>query len=389
MGDIFNNIFKKISELFGGGSSSNSVLGIDIGASSIKVVQLQLKNNTAVLQTYGEIALGPYAGIEIGRATKLDAGKTVEALRDVLTESKVSTKSAAMSIPMRNSMVAVFDMPNIDNSKLNQMIPIEARKYIPVPISEVSLDWFVVPSFENTEEPQKFESTDPESAPNEQKPQKAKTIESMVVAIHNDVLNDYSNIVGNTGLDTSFFEIEMFSTARAVLDSNYLNPVMIVDIGAGATKIYVTERGVVRDSHVESRGSQDLTLNISRSLNIDVAYAEKLKRTFGSNEVEIDSKIAPLIDNIFNPIFATANRTLLDYQKKYHKNITKVILVGGGSLLKGIDDKAKKYFAAETVLATPFDKVQTPAFLDPVLRENGMMFAGAIGLALRKLQELG
>jgi type IV pilus assembly protein PilM len=389
MANIFNDFFNKISGLIGGGDSSSSVLGIDIGASSIKVVQLQLKNNTAVLQTYGEIALGPYAGVEIGRATKLDSAKMIEALRDLLKESNVSTVNSAMSIPMKSSMVSVFEMPNISQNQLNQMVPIEARKYIPVPISEVSLDWFVIPTVgESNENDTKFESADPKANPETQKP-KAQTIETMVVAIHNDVLSDFSNLVGGTGLQTSFFEIEMFSTARAVLDANYLNPVMIIDVGAGATKLYVTERGVVRDSHVEGRGSQDLTLNISRSLNIDVAYAEKIKRNFGSNDVEMDSKIAPLIDNIFNPIFSTANRMLLDYQKKHHKNVTKVILVGGGSLLKGIDDKAKKYFAAETVLGTPFDKVQTPAFLDPVLKENGVMFAGAIGLALRKLQELG
>jgi type IV pilus assembly protein PilM len=390
MANIFKDFFNKISGLVGGGTSSGSVLGIDIGASSIKVVQLELKNNTAVLQTYGEIALGPYADIEIGRATNLGAAKLAEALKDLLKESNVSTLNTAMSIPMKSSMVSVFEMPNIDQKQLNQMVPIEARKYIPVPIAEVSLDWFVIPSLDNQPQEEKFQSTG-NTNQDEQKTvkPKLKNLEIMVVAIHNDVLSEFSNLVGSTTLKTSFFEIEMFSTARAVLDANYLNPVMIVDIGAGATKLYITEKGIVRDSHVESRGSQDLTLNIARSLNIDIAYAEKLKRTFGENETETDAKIMPLVDNIFNPIFGTANRMLLDYQKKYNKNVTKVIMVGGGSLLNGIDDKAKKYFAADTVLGDPFDKVQTPAFLDPVLKETGVMFAGAIGLALRKLQELG
>jgi type IV pilus assembly protein PilM len=385
-----NNIFKKISELLGigGGSSGSSVLGIDIGASSIKVVQLQVKNNIAVLQTYGEIALGPYAGVEVGRATKLDSAKMTEALIDVLKESKVSTKNCALSIPMRSSMVSVFDMPAMNSNQLNQMIPIEARKYIPVPISEVALDWFVIPNMDTPGGDDKFESVNGSVAA-EKKPAKPKTAETMVVAIHNDVLSDYSNVVGNAGLAASFFEIEMFSTARAVLDANYLTPVMIIDIGAGATKVYITERGIVRDSHIIGRGSQDLTLNISRSFNVDVNYAEKLKRSYGKNSAEQDKQIAGLVDNVFNPIFSNANNVLLNFQKKYHKNVTKVILVGGGSQLTGIFDKAQKYFGVEATPGLPFEKVQTPAFLEPVLKETGVMFAGAIGLALRKLQELG
>lgn len=386
MDSIFNNFLSKISGLFNN-SAGESVLGVDIGSSSIKVVQLQKKNDRAVLQTYGEIALGPYAGTEVGRATKLDSATLSEALKDVLKESKTSTVNSALSIPMSSSMVSVFSMPDMSTKQLSQMIPIEARKYIPVPIAEVALDWFIIPKINEQDADDRFNEINT-GKQNNQKSAKIKKIETMVVAIHNETLNNYSTIVSNTGLNSSFFEIEMFPTARAVLGSSFNNPVMIIDIGAGATKVYITERGIVRDSHIIGRGSQDLTLNISRSMNIDVAYAEKLKRTFGSNDADKDKQIADLIDNIFNPIFANANDVVLNFQKKYNKNITKVIMVGGGSLLTGITDKAQKYFAMETSFGLPFDKVQAPAFLEPVLKQNGVMFAGAIGLALRKLQEM-
>ena len=109
----------------------DSVLGIDIGSSSIKVVQMRRKGGRAILETYGELSLGPYAGIEVGRATKLGPEKIVEALNDVLKESNATTKSVALSIPMRQSLVAVIRMPQMEEKQLAQMIPIEARKYIP------------------------------------------------------------------------------------------------------------------------------------------------------------------------------------------------------------------------------------------------------------------
>ena len=368
MAGFLDQIFSKI---LGKTQKDSSVLGIDIGASSIKVVQLMKKGGQAVLQTYGEIALGPYAGVEIGRATKLDYSKISEALKDVMKEANTSTKNAALSIPMRSSMVSVFKMPKIAGKQLADMIPVEARKYIPVPITEVSLDWFIIPEsdFGDDVEPSR------------------QTIEVMVVAIHNDVLSDFSNVVGSTGITASFFEIEMFPTARAVLDANYLSSVMIVDVGAGATKVYITEKGVVRGSHIIERGSQNLTLDIARSLNVPVDFAERLKRNFGKNEPEQDKNISELVDLVFNPIFASADEILIQYQKMHNKNISKVIMVGGGSQLAGLITKAQKVFGVETIPGTPFEKVQTPAFLEEILKKTGVMFAGAIGLALRKLQE--
>lgn len=155
MTNLFDNFFNKISEIFSlksSGQSGASVLGIDIGASSIKIVQLANKKGSAVLQTYGEISLGPYAKTQIGRATKLSAEKLAEALVDVLKESGSSTKNSSMSIPIRFSMVSVFKMPEMPRKQLEKMVPVEARKYIPVPISEVTLDWFVIPNLDERKE---------------------------------------------------------------------------------------------------------------------------------------------------------------------------------------------------------------------------------------------
>jgi Tfp pilus assembly PilM family ATPase len=78
----------------------------------------------------------------------------------------------------------------------------------------------------------------------------------------------------------------------------------------------------------------------------------------------------------------------LAYQKKYNKNVSKVMLVGGGSALLGIVDIAKENFQTEVVAGDPFSKVVAPAFLEKVLRDTGPEFAVALGVALRKLQEL-
>lgn len=369
MAGLFKNLF---------GGKKQSVLGIDIGSSSIKVVQLQKKGARAVLETYGELALGPYAGTEIGRATNLGTEKIVEALADVLREANTTTKICGIAIPFSASLMTVMEMPALPQKQLGPMIPIEARKYIPVPISEVLLDWWVIP---------KADAPPPE---NDQEPalQKSDKIDVLVVAIHNDVINRYQQIVSATNLQAGFLEIEIFSSIRAVLEQD-VAPVMIFDMGAASTKLYIIERGVIRSSHTVNRGSQDITLALSQSLATTVANAELLKRSFRPDDTEGDaSKIKDIIVLTSDYIFAEANRVLLNYQKKYNKNISKVFLLGGGVKVGGFLDLAKKGLQTEVVLGDPFGKVEAPAFLEDMLRKTGPEFAVAMGLALRRLGEL-
>lgn len=362
---------------------SQSVVGVDVGSSSIKVVQLKKEKGVAVLETYGEIALGPYANLDIGRATSLGVNKLSEALMDLIRESSVTTKSAGFSIPFSSSLLTFIQMPSVDTKQLNKMIPIEARKYIPVPINEVMLDWFVLPDTTSSREEDKKKKSEAEK-----RIETVGTVDVLLVAIHNEVLNNYKTIVEMSGLRNDFFEIEIFSTIRAVLEQNIV-PEMIVDIGAATTKVYIVEHGIIRVSHIINRGSQDITVNLSKSLGITVQKAEEMKRIEGVSEEEQAKEGMNSVTLLtLDYIFSEANRVLLNYQKKHRKNVGKAVLTGGGSVMKGVVTLAKKRLETEVVLGDPFSRVDTPAFLEGVLKEVGPEFSVAVGLALRKLQDL-
>src|SRR3989344_4429679 len=175
-----SDITQKISSVFGGGGGEGSVLGIDIGASSAKIVQLRASRGTAILETYGEIALGPYGGQPIGKAVKLSPEKTAEALIDLMKEANVTARSGGMSIPFSSSLISILDFPKVDQESLKRMVPIEARKYIPMPIASVSLDWFVIPQEEG--EVSAFDRVKETSS-------RPKGQEVLLVAIHNDAVN--------------------------------------------------------------------------------------------------------------------------------------------------------------------------------------------------------
>lgn len=367
---------------------SVSALGIDIGSSAIKIVQVKRKNGQAVLETYGELALGPYAGLGVGQAVMLPPEKVAQAIMDLMKEKEVNitTRKCGISIPFASSLMSVIEMPEVSSKQLSVMVPMEARKYIPVPISEVMIDWSVIPKseFEKGDEPEEEPAVEASSILSGDKAKPITKVDVLIVAIHNETIARYQNIVSKAGLEAGFFEIEIFSTMRAVLDEA-LRPVMIMDMGAASTKLYIVERGIVRSSHTINRGSQDITATISKSLGIPMEQAEVMKRQVGATGT--DPNMTSAITLVLDHIFSELNSTLLAFEKKHNKTVSKLFLVGGGSALKGLLDLAKKNFKTEIISADPFSKVSAPAFLENILKETGPEFAVAIGLALRKLAE--
>ncbi len=358
---FFSQIFSK---------KEKSVIGVDIGSSSLKVVQLRKEHGIIMLETYGELALGPYANVAIGQATNLPADTIAKTLTDLLKESSVTTTDSGISIPSARSLLVFVDLPYRDNAdEQRTIIELEARKYIPVPIEEVQLNWFVLPGGRATE----------------QKTDSPRMVQVLLVAVHRDEITLLENVAHNAGLATSFFEIEIFSTIRAVVDEP-IKPIMIIDIGSAYTKIYVVEQNVVGSSHSISHGGEDITRAIATTKHIEIEQAEHLKKDGGFDDVK-DTLMHTILENVYSEIFTEAKRVMSQFETTYNRAVSTVILTGGGGVTKGLVQYAKTFFSVDTRVADPFAKTKAPEFMRQTLREIGPEFSVAVGLALRKLQD--
>jgi len=379
MDNPFKKILDSVSGMVSGNSDSGggSALGIDIGTSSIKIVEIKKKAGKAMLETYGAIALGPYAGTEIGTVTNLSIEKVVEALKEVMQQSGTTTTSVALAVPIQSSLIFSMDLPSqIEQKEMSAIVSTEARKYIPVPMSEVSLDFFEIPKKEMSFE----EANNPDFLKN----MEAKK-EVLVVAIQNDAISKLRSVVTGANLSASFFEVEIFSSVRSCFEHE-LSLVLLIDVGASRTKLSFVEFGMVKNYHTIDRGGADITSSISKSLSIPFEKAEEFKKEFGLFENSVEKNLSEIIKIHTDYIFSETNNVLLRYEKKYGRTISKVIFTGGGSLLKGLKEEAVNNFKAEVEIGRPFSKVGAPAFLEKVLETTGPEFGVAIGLALRKLQ---
>lgn len=369
----FKNVFAGIF----GKKEDDTAVGIDIGTSAIKVVELKKENGRAVLSTYGALSIGQYKeGGSLGEVTNLDAETLAKALADVLTETNISSKNVVIGIPSVACIIFILQLPAvIDEATLPTVIPSEAKKFIPVPIEDVSLDWYVIPRREDSGVASRVLAESGGEA----------KISVLVVATLNETLAKYTQVLQKAALPVDNLEIEIFSHIRSVL-TRELFPVLIVDIGASKTKLTIVEHGIVETFRLVNRGGQDMTQVIARSLEIPFDRAEAIKKEYGILPSPEHPTVPDLIKTHLVDIFQEANANILAYEKRYNKNIGKIIFTGGGAMTHGLLDYASQSFAAELIIADPFSKVESPVFLAGVLKTTGPEFSIALGLALKQFQ---
>ena len=367
---------KFLSFLKGG---KQSVIGIDIGSSAIKVVQIRQEKGIAVLETYGSLAIGPYVeGAEIGQHANASEEVLYTVLSALLQEAKVTTTLACVSIPFHSSLISLIEVPALSDEKIAQTIPFEAKRYIPVPLEDVSLDWFVVPqALLSKDNAPIFED---ENTPATQQSEKRKVL---LIAIHNHELIKHKNILNKTKLDTRYFEIEIFSTLRSSVYDGGL-PIIIVDIGARSTKLYVVEHGIILRSFFINQGGQSISQAIARAENISFKEAEHRKREFGFKVEDKDTRHAMAL--VVDEIFTEANNAITDFEQRYHQSVSKIILTGGGASMAGLLEEVKAKTKIGVEIANPFARLRHPALLSETLKDSGSEFSVAVGAALRALE---
>lgn len=350
-----------------------SVLGIDIGSSSIKVVQAREKAGRAILETYGEIALGPYGGTDIGRAVKLKTDQALLAVNDVLREANTTTKVCGMAIPLASSLITTMKVPQVAGANLEEIVTMEARRYIPVSMEEITLDWQVIPEVAQGTAGEAGSSAG-----------KVTPSNILIVAVHTEAINTLKELSDKAMLQSKFFELEAFSTIRSAIPGER-RTVAIVDFGASSTKVYIASNGVIKLSHSVPFGSQDTTLSISRASGISVPDAERRKRSAGLGSDELGIDLKSIVDVNASFVANEILKVIREFQTKYGGLVEEVVFTGGGIALPGLFELLSGKLAIKTRIADPFASLVAPAFLSPILKEIGPSFGVAVGAVLRGL----
>lgn len=356
-----------------------SFLGIDIGTSAIRVVELTRSKNIIQLSNYGELSMLQLRKIPTTTAGTMvnslasSAEELAEAIKAILREAEIITKEVSFSIPDFSSFFTSFDLPSMSPQELEQAVRYEARSYIPLPLSEITLDWKIINSGGGAKENQGSE----------------QPIKVLVAAISNEVINQYRQIATLANLKLAFLEAEVFTMQRSVaIDKS--KTIAVIDIGARSTTCNVFRNGILKISHSFNVSGNALTEVLSKGKGVDYLETERLKKEYGLSGLgregqEIKDIMMPLID----VIVGEAKKTFLNFIQQDGTFLQEIWLVGGSALMPGL----KEYFTQEfnkeargqikVEIANPFTNISFPPILTDILKEMGPSYAIAVGSALK------
>lgn len=239
------------------------VAGIDIGFSSTKVIELRYESQRAILQTYGELRNQDYfketEPSHTGFLRYQDAD-VATLLTDLLAEAQVKTKHVVFSIPATASFVITITFPRLSPKEIEQAIPYEAQKYVPIPLGEVVLDWELLDGAEDRD-----------------------TLEAVLVAVPREVVDKFTRIAERASLTIAALEIETFGMVRSLVGRDQ-TPSALINIGYRTTTLGLVDQGKLRLSRNFGRGSDDLTSALERGAGVSRERAEAIKREVGLTE---------------------------------------------------------------------------------------------------------
>jgi len=356
------SVFGKISDVL---FPPSNVLGIDIGTTSIKVVELNQQNGVITLQNYG--MLENFGHLERENAAiqtsslKIMDEMTASLLKELLKAMGQSSRNVVFSLPAFSSFVTVMELPSVSEKEVVRAIPYEARQYVPFPLTEVVLDWEILSPLPGVA---------------------AGRTEVLLIAVLQEVVNKYYRIAELAGLKLKALELEPLSLARAMVGQDP-TATIVIDMGARATSISIVDEKNVRLTHDIDTAGNDLTMSVARGLNISPIKAEELKRARGlsvaSDQQFLPALMTPILDSVINEVKKMMRR----YMDHTRRDIKKAVLTGGAVLPPGIKEYFAKELGIDTLLGNPFANVSYNHMLEPIIKESGNEYSVALGAALK------
>ncbi|MBM4339006.1 MAG: type IV pilus assembly protein PilM [Deltaproteobacteria bacterium] len=341
------------------------IVGLDIGSSSIKLIELGETKNGYKLLNLGVASLPPEAIVD---GALMDSVTIIDTIRELISSTKVKTKDAITSVSGHSVIVKKISLPLMSESELEESIQWEAERYIPFDINDVNIDFQIFGS----------SSENPE------------VMDVVLVAAKKDIINDYVSVIIESGLNPVIIDVDAFAIEN-MLAVNYEvekdETVAMANVGASITNINILKNNMTAFTRDIFKGGNQVTEEIQRQLHIDYEEAEKIKvgsKMDATSQAVIQDVLNAASESLANEI---GNSIEFFQSTTTYEKISKLYLSGGGSKIKEFDIVLQQQIGIPVEIVNPFKQIEynDKNFDLEYLREIGPMVAVGVGLATRKV----
>ncbi|HET7220220.1 MAG TPA: type IV pilus assembly protein PilM [Vicinamibacterales bacterium] len=343
---------------------SKSLVGLDIGSSAVKAVELKPAGKGYKVAAFGSEPVPPDSIVD---GAIIDGTAVVGAIRRVFEGRNIKTKEVAASLSGNAVIVKKIALPSMTEGELAESIYWEAEQYIPFDIQDVNLDYQVLDRGDVGGK---------------------STMEVLLVAAKKEKIADYTGVIGQAGRTAVVIDVDAFALQNAYEVNYGAEPgdvVVLLNAGASATNINILDGQKSVFTRDISSGGNAYTEALQKELNLPFAQADQLKRGQAVDGVTFDDA-KPVLRAVTENLMLEVQKTFDFYKASAPSDrITRIVVSGGASRAEAFTEMLTERFQAPVELFDPFKKVGFDAAkfgVDP--SEVAPTAAVAVGLALRR-----
>ena len=341
------------------------LFGLDIGFSSMKVMQTKPEGKNAIVAGYGVNRFDPKI-IKDGVIIDIpEMAKSAHELFDKFVVGEITTRRVAMSIPAMRTFTRTIKLPKLTNKELEDAIRMEAEQYIPVPVDDLYMDYSITSTTETE-------------------------IELLAVAVPKKIVDSYVALAKVLGLELVALEATIASSSRLFVHTELSDvPTVIIDYGSVSSDITIFDHGIVVTGTVGG-GGDNFTDLIAEALDISKSEAQVIKAKYGlsysKKQKEITTALKPTLEQILKEI----RRMIRYYEERYgdDRKIVQIVTLGGGSNMPGLSDYMTNALRLPVRMSNPWDKHVMFKNIQPPGGVESSMYITAAGLSLTKPKDL-
>jgi type IV pilus assembly protein PilM len=343
--------------------TNKSMVGVDIGSSSVKAVELQGKNGDFQLVSLGYESLEPDSVVD-GQIMELNS--VSNAISNIFNEHKIKTNRVAAGVNGHSVIVKNIILPQMSSAELQESFAWHAEEHIPFDIADVTLDYHVTGTTDDA-------------------------IHVLMAACKRDKVANLKQAIQLAGKQPAIIDVDAFALQNCYelnYDPQPNEVVALLNIGASTTNINILNGNRSVFTRDASFGGNQYTSLLQKELGLTFEHAEQVKRGMPLPEPVEDRDIIPILESVSDILALEIQKTMDFYRATVEDGgvaVEKILVSGGGSKLAGLIDFLAKQFEMPVEIFDPFRKIKVDSrgFDPEYMREVIPEMAIAVGLALR------
>lgn len=341
------------------------VFGLDIGLSSLKVMQIHRDRKRQHVIGYGVTSFDSNV-FEDGILVKPEElAKVAFELFDKHIIGEITTPRTVMAIPASKTFTRSMTLPKLKPKDLAAAVQLEAEQYIPVPINDLYLDYSIISENE-------------------------KEMEILAVAVPKRMVDSYLNLTRLLGLDVVAVETTISAAGRLFVQAEQSDvPTVLIDLGSLSTDITIYDKGLIVTGTVAGGGDSFSNL-IADRLGVTKQEAHIIKTKYGlgvsKKQKEISEGLKPVLEQLIKEI----RRMIRYYEERSNtdKKIAQIVTMGGGANMPGLSDYMTSTLRLPVRMCDPWQHLDFNGLQPPNAVEKSM-YVTVAGLALVDHKKVG